>query len=619
MKKTVFVLCLFLLTACTSAKTEMNFHSYPKYNEVVTLFFRNYQFKNTGEELSFIKNKEGWQVCKCKYEKEKNVIYDIEPFWDNVSNTFLLLKLYNKTTEKLAIEKIKAAENYLMGHAFEWFSFDRCSYYGYPGWDKDIIAEFKNQSENISDTIQEGLARAYSFYADGYMRHQYGEPSDASNPLRSKLKGISMPNDDRIDAFLQIQDKAIGIYKNLSKNYPDYETLVGNIRVRYFNELYYTYSSLQFCGKEELAGKYISQCYLDECYLNEAKNYLNSLEPNAILFTSGDNDTYPLWFLQNQLNYRKDVLVINKSLLDFSNYVYYLDKNKTIELSIPVALYSDEKLSWFSYNYNQSDTKQKSIPVSALISGALYTGKSRSYPYFSQKNAFIEKGNNKIPVLLQNYLSMGDCISLDIIQNYIDKRPIYFTYKPSYIKYKQLINEGIVLKLTEKDSDLEYQNPKYIEKQMDYLSNIFLNPFTNNKLMDESHNTICFANLFRLSSTICSYYNKNKQPDKAREVMILFYNFFKKKNYPYYNGFYYVTSLLYECKLREEAQRYSDETVNILYQYIFRPNSIKHEFPTQLLERVSYLVQVETENNGNTAQSSKLRGRINDYIYPSKK
>jgi len=195
-----------------------------------------------------------------------------------------------------------------------------------------------------------------------------------------------------------------------------------------------------------------------------AYNMLNSCEPNGIIFTNGDNDTFPLWYIQEVEGVRKDVRVVNLSLL---NTPWYIDQLKNEEPKLPIKNLSDKAISKIDPVNGTAYALQKWTPIwGQLVEmldnktreqyGVKYSVKEFGIPVnWGEPEAQLKVGNDiisfNLKATLSNYIRVQDLMVLKLIEDIIDTHPVYFAVTVSPSNRMGLENylsmEGLVYKV----------------------------------------------------------------------------------------------------------------------------------------------------------------------------
>ncbi|MFN8166467.1 MAG: DUF2723 domain-containing protein [Bacteroidia bacterium] len=244
-----------------------------------------------------------------------------------------------------------------------------------------------------------------------------------------------------------------------------------------------------------------------------ATDYLNSCDKNAIIFTNGDNDTFPLWYAQEVEGVRTDVRVVNLSLLNTDWYIDQL-KRKYYE-SDPIDI------SWTSDKYNLGKRDylpfydrglKGSVELKELVdfmgsdspNAQARTNNGEMINYYPTKNIRLTVDSaevlankvvspdqaDKIVKVMEwsiggNYLMKNDLMILNILANNHWKRPIYFATTVGSDNYLNL----------EPYFRLEGLAYRLVPVRSDNTNDVVPGSVETNKMYDNVMNKFVFGNM----------------------------------------------------------------------------------------------------------------------------
>lgn len=302
---------LMPLNSLATQSSQPEKKDWPSLREVARVYVSNYPvIANAGKEYEnvvFVKNPQGWSV------ESGEPLYDGIQLWAPEDGWYF----HNDTTREINFLRIsRLVSNQSL------YEYSVYPYYGYKGWEEDVINEFGDANpDELTDNELYGLGKAYSIAAsDIFWSHSRYSAAENVQGEEARRKDINR--------YLLFSEKAIASFGALYERSPDYSSYVGMMDVKFSNEILARFYELKLFGFEKEAQKVLKSRGFREIYQPFWKAYarevLSEMEENAVVFTNGDNDTYPLLWMQEVMGYRRDVMVLNLSLLNDPKYILLL-------------------------------------------------------------------------------------------------------------------------------------------------------------------------------------------------------------------------------------------------------------------------------------------------------
>lgn len=322
-----------------------------------------------------------------------------------------------------------------------------------------------------------------------------------------------------------------------------------------------------------------------------AVDYLQSCAPNAILFTYGDNDTYPLWYAQEVENIRPDIRLVNLSLFDTDWYINGMKRKQNESAPLPLSMKPSQYVQgvrdvMYYQDANIAGSVELKDIVDILLSDnaedklQLQDGSRENFiptKHFKLtvnradvlKNGVVPAADSsKIATVMdwtfnKNYVTKGTLAMFDILVHNDWKRPVYFASTVPSDQYNgldnYLYNEGLALRLLPLKPDTSANRTELINTPVLYknvMDKFVWGNIKNAKYLDpqSSDDISIFTNVF--NNTISGLIKEGRTAD-AKKVVNRYYEVMPEKFHGMRSmmGAYFLAENLY---LLNENQRAND-------------------------------------------------------------